>query len=196
MKYLRLVLIVALVSLMMFAAVVTAFPAVALSESSNGVERGIEAFARIARVLRSPRCQNCHPAGSAPLNGESSVRHAMNISRISVDSGLPCATCHQVKNSEAYGVVGGPPGAPSWHLPPAQTPMVFQGRSDRALCQQLRDPSRNGGKDLAGLLKHVVEDPLVRWGWSPGGSRQPPPISHREFVQAFSDWIDNDAPCP
>lgn len=196
MKYLRLAFIVALVSLMISAAIMTAFPAVARSASSKSFERGVEAFARVARVLRSPRCQNCHPAGSAPLRGEDSALHAMNISRISVDSGLPCAACHQAKNSEAYGIDGGPPGAPEWHLPPAETPMVFEGRTDRALCQQLRDPAQTGGKDLSGLLKHVTDDPLVRWGWSPGGSRRPPPIAHREFVQAFSDWIDNDAPCP
>ena len=81
----------------------------------------------------------------------------MNITRASVEAGLPCSTCHQDRNSEAIGVKGGPPGAPHWSLPPKETPMVFQGLTATALCEQLKDPARNGKKNLAALLKRRAE---------------------------------------
>jgi hypothetical protein len=120
----------------------------------------------------------------------------MFISRQSVEAGLPCSACHQERNSEAVGVAGGPPGAPHWGLPPAKTPMVFQGRSVRALCEQLKEPAATGGKDLAALLEHVTHDPLVRWGWDPGGKRKKPPVSHAAFVAAFRTWVASGGACP
>jgi hypothetical protein len=47
--------------------------------------------------------------------------------------------------------------------------MVFEGVGARALCEQLKDPERNGGKDMAELVRHV---------------------------SAFKDWADAGAPCP
>ena len=49
---------------------------------------GARAFATVARVLQSPRCQNCHPAGDRPLQGDRGRPHRMNISRTSVAAGL------------------------------------------------------------------------------------------------------------
>ncbi|HWU85881.1 MAG TPA: Isoquinoline 1-oxidoreductase subunit, partial [Kofleriaceae bacterium] len=137
---------------------------------------GKQAFVEVARVLQSPRCRNCHPVGDRPLQGDPGKPHAQNISRASVAAGLPCSTCHQERNSDAIGIPGGPPGAPRWGLPPAEHPMVFQGRTVTALCEQLKDPAQNGGKTLAQLLEHVSHDPLVLWGWSPGGKRPTPPL--------------------
>jgi hypothetical protein len=73
--------------------------------------------------------------------------------------------------------------------------MVFAGLGSAALCEQLKDPDRNGGKSMAALLEHVSADPLVLWGWSPGYARQPVPIAHGEFVRAFKTWADAGAPC-
>lgn len=157
---------------------------------------GRRAFVDVARVLQSPRCRNCHPAGDRPLQTDAGRPHRMNISRRSVDAGLACATCHQDRNAEAVGVAGGPPGAPHWGLPPAGTPMVFEDRSARALCEQLRDPVHTGGRDLPALLHHVREDPLVLWAWSPGGDRTVPPLSHEAFVAAFSTWVASGGACP
>lgn len=56
---------------------------------------GLLAFETVYRVLQHPRCLNCHPSGDAPLQYDSSVPHAMNITRASVEAGLDCATCHQ-----------------------------------------------------------------------------------------------------
>jgi len=122
--------------------------------------------------------------------------HRMNITRRSVEAGLACAACHRERNSEYVGVPGGPPGAPHWGLPPAATPMVFEGRSQQELCAQLKDPAATGGRDLAALLHHVEEDPLVVWAWEPGGERSKPPLSHASFVAAFRTWVASAGACP
>jgi cytochrome c peroxidase len=182
------------------AAVATALAAPAPSRpaaaSPDRVAAGKRAFVDVARVLQSPRCRNCHPAGDAPLQTDAGVPHAMNVTRRSAESGLPCSTCHQERNAEAVGVPGGPPGAPKWDLPPRATPMVFEGRAPSALCEQLKDPAQNGARSLAALVEHVSSDPLVLWGWRPGGRRTRPPLSHARFVAAFRAWVDAGASCP
>ena len=128
---------------------------------------GKRAFGDVARVLQSPRCRNCHPAGEAPLQTDPGRPHAMNISRATVAAGTPCSTCHQDRNSEAVGVAGGPPGAPRWGLPPAETPMVFEGKTVTALCEQLQDPARNGHRTLEMLLEQGLPTVFARhqrWG--------------------------------
>jgi hypothetical protein len=196
---------IASVAITALAAAIAAIAASALAGPGNArpstrpvssAAAGARAFADVARVLQSPRCRNCHPAGNAPLQTDAGRPHRMNITRLSADAGLPCGTCHQERNSEALGIAGGPPGAPHWQLPPAETPMVFEGRSVTALCEQLRDPARNGKRSLAQLLEHVSSDPLVLWGWKPGGKRTVPPLPHRDFVAAFRTWVDSGGACP
>lgn len=157
---------------------------------------GRAAWIEVHRVLLSPRCMNCHPTGDRPLQHDDNRPHAMNISRRSEANGLTCATCHQTHNSETLGIPNGPPGAPNWHLPPADMPMIFQGKTPAALCAQMKDPAQNGNKTLEELHHHVAQDPLVLWGWTPGGTRTPPPLPHADFVAAFRTWIDAGAPCP
>ena len=160
-------------------------------------EAGTKAFVDVARVLQSPRCMNCHPSGDAPLQGDTPPRkHAMNITRASVEAGVACGTCHQERNSEAVGIKGGPPGAPRWGLPAKETPLVFEGMSLTALCEQTKDPARNGHKDAKALLEHVDHDPLVLWGWAPGGTRAVPPLSHEAFVAAWKTWTASGFACP
>jgi hypothetical protein len=89
-----------------------------------------------------------------------------------------------------------PPGVSTgWRLPPPEHKMVFAGLGSAALCEQIKDPQRNGGKDMAALFHHVADDPLTLWGWSPGYGRKPVPIPHDEFVRAFKTWMDAGAPC-
>lgn len=159
-------------------------------------EDGRRAFAEVYRVLLSPRCMNCHPSGDAPLQTDKGRPHAMNISRLSVESGLKCNACHQEKNSEAIGIAGGPPGAPHWSLPPDKVPMVFQGRTPTQLCEQFKDPAQTGGRDLPALLHHVQHDALVKWGWNPGAKRSKPPIPYDQFVAAFQTWVASGGACP
>lgn len=164
--------------------------------STEQIDAGKKAFIEVAKVLQSPRCMNCHPVGDRPLQTDASHPHAYNISRESIEAGMACSTCHREQNSEAVGVVGGPPGAPHWGLPPKDMPMVFQGRTPTQLCIQLKTPSTNGNKTLQGLLEHVSHDPLVQWGWSPGGERTKPPLSHKDFVAQFKTWVDSGGACP
>ena len=173
--------------------------AIALAQpapSGDATTAAKRAFADVARVLQSPRCMNCHPAGDRPLQGDQNRLHTQNISRRTVDAGVPCSTCHQDRNSEAVGVAGGPPGAPGWRLPPSDQPMVFQGKSATALCEQLKDPAHNRGRSLAQLLEHATSDPIVLWGWAPGGKRTLPPLTHAQFVTAFQTWVAGDGACP
>ncbi len=165
------------------------------SPSADQVAAGKRAFADVAKVLLSPRCKNCHPKGDRPLQGDAGKPHIQNISRKSVEAGVLCTTCHQTRNSEdTVGVAGGPPGAPHWGLPPAVE--VFEGRTPAELCRQLNDPRKTGGRDLDKLLEHVSTDPLVLWGWKPGGKRTPPPISHERFVASFKTWVASNGACP
>ena len=157
---------------------------------------GIQAFQQVYQVLQHPRCLNCHPSGDAPLQNDDSQPHAMNISRLSLEGGLECAACHQSQNSEAFGIAGGPPGAPNWHLPEKDMPLVFQGLRAAELCAQLKNSEENGHKTMQELLAHIAGDPLVLWGWNPGGDRSTPPLSHADFVTQFQQWMAAGAPCP
>lgn len=154
-------------------------------------EEGIAAFADVMRVLQSPRCQNCHPAGDAPLQTDASVPHAMGITRDSPRVGLHCATCHREVGLDLPNT---PPANPHWGLPPAN--QVFEGRSAAELCRQLNEPDTTGGRSLAALLEHVRSDSLVLYGWSPGGGRTTPPLSHEQFVARFGTWVAAGGPCP
>jgi hypothetical protein len=154
---------------------------------------GKAGFATLYKVLQHPRCRNCHPAGNAPLSYDDSRPHGQNISRRSEANGVACATCHRDRNGVRPGE---PPGAPNWHLPPADTPMIFQGRSPHELCEQLKDPRQTGHRDLARLIDHVAHDELVGWGWAPGPGRAAVPIPRTDVVAAMRTWADAGAPCP
>ncbi len=150
-------------------------------------------FAPIYQVLESPRCQNCHPAADAPHVGDSGQVHRMNVSRKSPAAGLPCSTCHRTGNAPFE---HGPPGVTDWRMPPAEHPMPFEKQSAHALCEQMKDPARNGGKSLADLRAHFAKDPLVLWGWDPGPGRTKPPVAHADLVRYVDVWLGKGAPCP
>ena len=104
---------------------------------------------------------------------------------------MACATCHQTANAPGR---NRPPGAPNWHLPPRF--MQFEDLTPAELCEQLKNPKTNGQKTLEDIHHHAAHDALVKWGWSPGEGRRPPPISHEDFVAAVRTWIDSGAHCP
>jgi hypothetical protein len=151
------------------------------------------AFLEVARVLQSPRCQNCHPADDRPRVGDRGRVHPQNVSRRIESLGLACTTCHQSRNTKG---VHAPPGAPVWHLPPKATPMIFEGRTPGELCRQLKDPAQTNNRGLEALVEHVRSDALVLWGWAPGEGRTPPPLSHDDFVLAMERWVSDGAACP
>ena len=160
---------------------------------------GLVAFETVRTVLQHPRCQNCHPAGDAPLQGDEGRVHLQNVKRGPEGKGAvgaECTTCHGPANPpSAYGEHVPPGFAKGWHMPPPDMRMVFVGMAPGALCEQLKDPARNGGKDMAALRAHV-DDPLVLWGWEPGFGRQPVPIPHAEYAAAWDAWAAAGAPCP
>ena len=155
-----------------------------------------QAFMAVYKVLMSPRCMNCHPSGDIPLQGDDSHLHTMDVKRGEDGKGLyamKCANCHQSGNTPGLNM---PPGNPSWHLPPADMRMVFQGKSASELAAQLKDPNLNGHKTLQQLIKHVSSDTLVMWGWNPGDGRTKPPMAHAEFARQFKDWVTKGAVVP
>ena len=74
--------------------------------------------------------------------------------------GMRCTTCHGETNFEA----GHVPGNPNWHLAPIE--MAWVGKSLGAICEQIKDPNRNGGKTLGQIVDHVTDDELVGWAWN------------------------------
>ena len=168
------------------------------SASSNAANDAAAqaAFTRAWKVFTSPRCQNCHPSGDAPLQGDDSHTHIQNVKRGPNGHGLygmKCSACHQDANLSGIHM---PPGNPKWFLPPPGMKMVFVGRTPGELCRQLKDPAQNGNRTLAQILEHVTSDPLVGWGWNPGDGRTLPPLSRPDFVAAVREWIHDGAGCP
>ena len=73
--------------------------------------------------------------------------------------------------------------------------LVFAGVAPGALCEQLKDPARNGGMSMTSLRAHL-DDPLVTWGWSPGFGRAPVSVPREQFLSAWETWARAGAPCP
>jgi len=110
--------------------------------------------------------------------------------------GERCTTCHGPSNLPSTYGANVPPGASTgWRMPKPDERLVFVGVAPRALCEQVKDPARNGGKDAAALREHL-EDPLVTWGWSPGFGRKPIPVPRETFLAAWATWTNAGTPCP
>jgi hypothetical protein len=167
-----------------------------LSAQSNSEGASLRAFSVVASVLTSPRCLNCHVSGDTPLQNDAGTLHTMNVKRGPDGRGtlvMRCTNCHQERNSEE---LHAPPGRPDWHMPPPEMRMAWQGLSVGDLCRTLKNRATNGGKSTAQLIEHVRNEPLVNWGWDPGPGRSVPPISHDEFVNQFTQWVQAGAKCP
>ena len=153
-------------------------------------------FSAFVPVLRHPRCMNCHSQGDYPRQGDDGHQHAMNVRRGPDGHGVTaekCSTCHQDHN-----LVGAhlPPGAPNWGLPPASTPMIWQGLTDSQICESIKDRKQNRNRNLDQLVEHLTADKLVMWAWNPGEGRTPVPMPHDEFSAKVKQWQAAGAPCP
>lgn len=163
----------------------------AFSSISDLAERSRAIFSEAAKVLTHPRCLNCHPASDRPTQANDLHPHEPFARR-----DLPCVTCHTDRNftlheRASYQSI---PGHPRWIMAPIE--MAWQGKSIGAICQQLKDPERNGGRDLALLHEHLAHDDLVAWGWQPGVGREPAPGSQALLGELIQAWIDSGAQCP
>jgi hypothetical protein len=168
----------------------------AADNAKSDAAASAKAFLEIHKVFTSPRCQNCHPAGDAPLQGDDSHVHLQNVKRGKDGHGVSamrCETCHQTSNLAGDHM---PPGNPKWGLPSPEHKMVFVGRTPAELCRQLKDPKQTGGRSLQQLLEHVANDELVGWGWNPGDGRALPPLNRSDTVAQMKIWIDGGAACP
>ncbi len=155
----------------------------------------IKAFMKVYAVLMSPRCMNCHPSGDAPLQGDDSHIHTMNVVRGKDGTGMyaaKCSNCHQPTNVPGLHT---PPGNPKWQLPPENMKMVFQGRTARQLALQIMNYNENGHRNRAQLLEHS-KDTLVKAAWNMGEGRTAPPMSYTAFVSAWETWIKKGGYAP
>ncbi len=168
-------------------------PVTAFANIAEPRARAESLFVEMGKVLQHPRCVNCHPAGDRPLQTDSMWPHEPLVVRGADGHGAPgmgCATCHHAANFDPAHV----PGHPQWHLAPLA--MSWEGKTLSAICEQIKDRARNGGKTLAQLVHHLAEDSLVGWGWAPGAGRTPTPGTQKEFGALAKAWGDAGAHCP
>src|SRR6266480_3168834 len=67
---------------------------------------------------------------------------------------------------------------------------IWRGRASRFArpCRQIKDPARNGGRNLSLLHEHLAHDDLVAWGWQPGAGRDPAPGSQALLGDLTQAW--------
>jgi hypothetical protein len=186
---------------LLVAAACVSWPALAVDlrapENFSGIadktERSRALFVEAGKVIQSPRCLNCHPAGERPTQGRDMHLHSPLVVRGADGKGavgMRCMTCHQSANFEPSGV----PGHPLWHVAPKS--MAWQQRSLAQICAQIKDPSRNGGKSMKQIQEHMASDTLVGWAWQPGGTREPAPGTQAQLGALIAAWIETGAACP
>jgi len=157
------------------------------------VERSRALFLEATRVFLHPRCVNCHPAGDSPMQGDAQYLHDPPVWRGSEDRGvvgMECTSCHQDQKLDLARV----PSAPMWRLAPRV--MAWAGQSAHGICEQIKDPARNGGRTLDRIVEHSAHDPLVAWGWTPGAGRVPAPGTQALFAEIVRAWVESGAECP
>jgi hypothetical protein len=154
--------------------------------------RSAALFVEAGKVLQHPRCVNCHPQGDRPTQGEG-YPHQPPVHRGADGLGVTamrCATCHQTANFDP----GRVPGNSKWRLAPAT--MAWQGKSLTQICEQVKDPARNGGHSLTEIVDHMAKDELVGWAWKPGANRAPAPGTQATFGSLVKAWAASGATCP
>ena len=159
--------------------------------------RSAAMFTEIGKVITSPRCVNCHPVGDSPTQGDDMHLHSPPVVRGDSDFGAPgmtSNTCHGPQTVTLTSHEGSIPGHEPWMLAPAS--MGWNGKSLADICTQIKDPERNGGRDLEAIYEHMATDGLVGWAWDPGAGRTPAPGSQDVLGQLTRAWIDTGAVCP
>lgn len=162
--------------------------------------RSVALFDEAGKVIQHPRCVNCHPAGNVPLQGMAMRPHQPPVARGEGDIGMPgmmCGTCHGATNVDVVNqaeTLKSIPGHPQWHLAPIE--MAWVGKPLGEICEQIKDPERNGGKSLAEIVEHMAHDSLVGWGWNPGEGREPVPGTQDVFGELIRRWAADGAACP
>ena len=176
-------------------------PASAFADIKDAPERSRALFREALKVIANPRCMNCHPASDRPLQGNDLHPHLPPVTRGPDGGGVPgnyCGACHTDGNvaifAGARASYASIPGHPRWGVAPIE--MAWEGKSPSEICAQIKDPKRNGGRDLALLHEHIAHDDLVGWAWNPGPGRQPAPGTQAQLGELIQAWIDTGAQCP
>jgi hypothetical protein len=164
---------------------------------ADRADRSRAIFSEIGKLIEHPRCMNCHPAGDHPLQGNDRHEHMPQVWR--GDTGhlaTNCFGCHTEKNVTLHEAASykSIPGNPRWDVAPLS--MAWEGKSLGEICRQLKDVTRNGGRDLALLQEHIAKDELVGWAWDPGEGREPAPGTQEQAGQLVQAWIETGAQCP
>jgi len=160
--------------------------------------RSAALFKEASRVIEHPRCLNCHPVDRTPTQGDDLHTHSPLIRADDAGHGppgLPCNTCHQAQNTPTnVRPIESIPGHAHWMLAPPS--MSWQGKSTGEICEQIKDPARNGGRSLEKIHEHMAEDTLVGWAWHPGEGRRSAPGTQQAFGELLAAWIETGAACP
>ncbi|PCD02796.1 Isoquinoline 1-oxidoreductase subunit [Sphingomonas spermidinifaciens] len=167
-------------------------PVSAFNAIVDPAARSVALFQEAGRVIRHPRCMNCHPRTDRPTQTDAMRPHMPAVARGPDGAGDPhlrCATCHNDANFTGRDV----PGNPQWLL--ALIEQAWQGRSLGETCRQLFDPARSY-ITRAELLEHMANDALVGWAWHPGGDRPPAPGTQAQFGALIAAWRETDARWP
>ncbi|TXR46884.1 Isoquinoline 1-oxidoreductase subunit [Phyllobacterium endophyticum] len=175
-------------------------PASSFQSIADEKQRSVALFEEAGKVIEHPRCVNCHPASDRPLQDISMHPHQPPVLRGEGGMGKPgmqCNTCHGAENVNIIAqseTIKSIPGNPNWHLAPIE--MAWEGKSLGYICNQIKDPQRNGGKSLDEIVEHMAHDDLVGWGWHPGEGREPVPGTQEAFGELIKAWVATGAACP
>src|ERR1700754_2313885 len=160
---------------------------------ADSAARSAAIFTELGKVLTHPRCVNCHPAGDRPRQGDERRLHQPPVARGVDGHGtetMRCSICHQNVNFDP----GRVPGHPEWHLAPRE--MAWDGKTLAEICNQIKDPARNGGRKPEDLIHHIGSDTLVGWAWHPGFGRTPAPGTQAQAGALVEAWVKTGAACP
>ncbi|MEM0949930.1 MAG: hypothetical protein AAGK37_21220 [Pseudomonadota bacterium] len=169
-------------------------------------EEGLNAWGRIYDVAGHPRCVNCHvgsdniPVWSGPSYGQRRP-HGMAInagdSRIGAGQ-LSCNACHQTSAEPQALPHAAPRSGMDWQLAPVEFQWID--KTSVEICTQMRNPERNGGRDAAGLVEHILHDAalfgFIAWSFDPGPGREAAPGSLQAHLEDMVIWTAAGMPCP
>lgn len=172
------------------------------AEGSVSEADGLDAWVRIYEVASHPRCANCHtgpsdrPMWSGPSYGRTRP-HGMNVQADSTRIGaltMICQTCHSATGHPQDIPHAAPRVGMTWRLAPPEA--HWFGQSSRKICEQLKNPALNGGRDYLQLAEHLEHDLILHWAWQPGPGREPAPYSLQAHVDDLLIWGAAGMPCP
>ncbi len=167
---------------------------------------GLAAWDRIYAVVSHPRCVNCHTdEGGIPMWTDDELGgtrpHGMNISAGESRQGrefLECETCHQTSTRPNTMPHAPPHAGIPWQLAPVE--FLWFGQDSKTICEQIRDPRRNGGRGGRGLVEHITHDAslkgFIAWAFDPGGGREPAPGTLQQHLDDTIEWVAAGMPCP